>query len=108
MSNDESLFYPNLLKQAKLMQDKITQAQEAARLKTVTATSGGGMVTAVANGAFQLVSLQIDTRIVDPQDMEMLTDLVISAVNQAIAKAQALATEEMASISMDLNLPKIF
>ncbi|MDR2444150.1 MAG: YbaB/EbfC family nucleoid-associated protein [Deltaproteobacteria bacterium] len=108
MSNDETNSNIDILKQARLMQEKIAAAQEAARQKTMTATSGGGMVTATINGACQLVALQIDPVVVDPKEMEMLTDLIISAVNQAIAKAQVLATEELANISWNINLSKLF
>jgi DNA-binding YbaB/EbfC family protein len=108
MSIDESGFNPSILKQAKIMRDKISQAQQIARDKTVTATSGGGMVTATVNGASQILSLQITPQVVDPQDIEMLSDLIISAVNQALAKAQALVAEEVAHVCVDFNLPKIF
>ena len=108
MSIDESSFNPSFLKQAKIMQERINQAQEIARNKTVTATSGGGMVTATANGACQVVALQIAQQVVDPQDIEMLSDLVISAVNQALAQAQAMVAEEVAHICVDFNLPKMF
>ncbi|MDR2456732.1 MAG: YbaB/EbfC family nucleoid-associated protein, partial [Deltaproteobacteria bacterium] len=101
MSADESSFNPSILKQAKLMQERINQAHEIARGKTVTATSGGGMVTVTANGACQVISLQIAPQVVDPQDIEMLTDLVISAVNQALAQAQGMVAEEVAHICVD-------
>jgi DNA-binding YbaB/EbfC family protein len=108
MPEDDAVIDPALLNRAKLMRSKITQAQENARQKNVSASSGGGMVTATASGGGQLVSLQIDPQVVDVQDIEMLTDLVISAVNQALARAQALVAEEMAAICAELPLPKLF
>ena len=108
MSSDEIRFNPSLLKQAKLMQERINQAQEIARNKTVTATSGGGMVTVTANGACQIVSLQISPMVVDVQDIEMLTDLIISAVNQALAQAQGMVSEEVTHMCRDFSLPKLF
>jgi DNA-binding YbaB/EbfC family protein len=108
MSLDESPFNPAFMKQAKLMQDKMAQAQENARKRTVTAASGGGMVTVTANGGGQVVSIQIDPQVVDPQDLEMLTDLIISAVNQALAQAQGMVAEEVAHICVDFDIPKMF
>lgn len=108
MSADDSSYNPGFLKQAKLMQERIFQAQEIARNKTVTASSGGGMVTVTANGACQVVSMQVAPQVVDPQDIEMLTDLIISAVNQALAQAQGMVAEEVAHICVDFNLPKLF
>ena len=107
MSEDDNIIDPALLNRAKLMRSRITQAQENARQKSVSASAGGGMVTATASGGGQLVSLQINPEVVDVQDIEMLTDLVISAVNQALAQAQAMVAQEMAAICDELPLPKL-
>jgi DNA-binding YbaB/EbfC family protein len=104
---DEIPFPPNLIKQAKLMQEKINRVTEETIHKTVTASSGGGMVTVTANGANQLVALKIDKQIVDPNDMEMLTDLILAAANQALAQAQAMITAEMSKVS-GFNIQNFF
>jgi DNA-binding YbaB/EbfC family protein len=83
MSNDDFTQTPNLIKQAQLIQEKMTQLQKETNHKTVTASSGGGMVTVTVNGAFQIVSMKIDKQIVNPDDIEMLSDLIIAATNQA-------------------------
>ena len=108
MSLDETTLNPALLKQAKLMQEKMGQAQENASKRTVTASSGGGMVSVTVNGGNQVVSMQIDPQVVDPQDIDMLTDLVISAVNQALAQAQGMVAEEVAHVCVDFSLSKMF
>jgi DNA-binding YbaB/EbfC family protein len=84
----------------------MAQAQENARKMTVTASSGGGMVTVTANGAGLLASMRIDPQVVDPQDIEMLTDLIVSAVNQALLQAQGMVAEEVAHVCVDFALPK--
>jgi DNA-binding YbaB/EbfC family protein len=106
MPDEETAFSPTLLKRAKLMQERMSQAQENARKRTVTANSGGGMVSVTVNGGGQVVSMQIDPQVVDPQDIEMLTDLVISAVNQAMALTQGMVAEEVARVCADL--PSVF
>jgi len=95
----------NLMKQAQMMQEKIQKAQEEAATKTVEATAGGGMVTAVANGAMEIVSVKIEKEVVDPDDIEMLQDLVTAACNEALKKAQDMMSEEMSKVTGGMGLP---
>ncbi len=76
----------NIMKQAQQMQARIARVQQELELKEVEATAGGGMVTARANGKQQLLELNIEKDVVDPEDIEMLQDLVMAAVNEAIKK----------------------
>jgi len=94
-----------LMKQAQQMQSKMMRVQEELEAKTVEATSGGGMVTAVVNGKHELISLKIEKDVVDPADIEMLQDLVVAAVNEGVRKAQEMAQEEMSKITGGLNIP---
>jgi DNA-binding YbaB/EbfC family protein len=93
-----------LMKQAQKMQEKMMRAQEELASKTVEVTAGGGMVTAVVNGKFELVSLTIEKEVVDPDDIEMLQDLIIAAVNEGVRKAQEMSAAEMSKITGGLNL----
>ena len=94
-----------LMKQAQQMQAKMMRVQEELEAKTVEATSGGGMVTAVVNGKHELISLKIEKDVVDPADIEMLQDLVVAAVNEGVRKAQEMAQEEMSKLTVGLNIP---
>lgn len=94
-----------LMKQAQQMQSKMMRVQEELEAKTVEATSGGGMVTAVVNGKHELISLKIERDVVDPADIEMLQDLVVAAVNEGVRKAQEMAQEEMSKITGGFNIP---
>ncbi len=95
----------NIMKQAQQMQKKMAQVQEELEQKQVEATSGGGMVTAVVTGKQQIVSLQIDPAAVDPEDVEMLQDLVVAAINEAVRKSQEMVQEEMGKVTGGLNIP---
>jgi len=95
----------DLMKQAKAMQARLKQIQEEAASKTVEASAGGGMVTAVANGRMEILSLRIERDVIDPEDPEMLQDLVAAAVNEALRKAQAMMAEEMKQVTGGLGLP---
>ena len=96
-----------LLKQAQEMQAKIAKIQEELGEKTVEATSGGGMVSVVANGRQEIVTLSIEQEVIDPEDKEMLQDLILAAVNDAINKAKAMMNEEMGKLTKGLNVPGI-
>ncbi len=98
----------NIMKQAQLMQQKMARMQEELENRQVEATAGGGMVTAVVNGKQKLLSLKIEQSVVDPQDIEMLQDLVVAAVNEAIKKSQDMAQEEMGRITGGMNIPGLF
>jgi DNA-binding YbaB/EbfC family protein len=95
----------NLMKQAQQMQERVKKLQEEAAGKTVEASSGGGMVTVVANGRQEILSIKIDPSVVDPKDIEMLQDLVTAAVNEALRKSQELMKEEMARLTAGMGLP---
>lgn len=95
----------NMMKQAQQMQRRMAQLQEELETRQVEATAGGGMVTAVVNGKQQLLSLKIDPSAVDPEDVEMLQDLVTAAVNEAIKQSQKLAQEEMGKLTGGLSIP---
>ena len=96
-----------IMKQAQMMQQKMARLQEEAAQKTAEATVGGGAVTAVVNGKNQLLSLTIKKEAVDPEDVEMLQDLVVSAVNEALKKVQTELSAEMSKITGGLNIPGI-
>jgi DNA-binding YbaB/EbfC family protein len=97
--------FGNIMKQAKKMQEQIGQLQQELETKTIEAQAGGGMVRVVVNGKFEIVSLKIEKEVVNPEDIEMLQDLIVAAVNEAIRKAQAMASEEMAKITGGLGIP---
>ena len=85
-----------LMKQAQKMQEKIQKAQEELKHKTIEATVGGGMIKVVFNGAQELVSIEIDKEAVDPEDVETLQDLVLSAVNTGLKKSQEMSQNGLA------------
>jgi nucleoid-associated protein EbfC len=95
----------NMMKQAQKLQSQMMKLQEELADKTVESSSGGGMVTVVANGRQQIVSIKIEDEVVDPQDVEMLQDLVLAAVNDALAKAQEMVSSEMGKLTGGLNIP---
>ena len=96
--------FQKLMKQAQKMQEQMMRVQEELATKTVDATAGGGMVTAVVNGKFEVVSLKIEKEVVDPEDIEMLQDLIVAAVNEGIRKAQEMSASEMSKITGGLNM----
>jgi len=100
--------FGNILKQAQQMHTKIAQLQEEMAGKTVEASSGGGMVNVVINGKQEILSIRIDPEVVNREDIEMLQDLIVAAVNEAIRKSQEMMTEEMKKITGGLNIPGLF
>ena len=98
----------NMIKQAQKMQQDMLKMQEEMEAKEYDATSGGGMVTARVNGKHELVSLTINPEAVDPDDVEMLQDMVVAAVNEAMRKAEAEASQSMAKLTGGLNLGGLF
>src|SRR5690606_24212365 len=94
-----------MMKQVQKMQAEMAKAQEALAEKTVEATAGGGAVTVTANGHQQILSIKIDPAAVDPDDVEMLEDLVLAAVNEALRRSQEMAAEAMAQVTGGLNIP---
>lgn len=97
-----------IMKQAQMMQQKMAKLQEDAAQQTAEAAAGGGAVTAVVNGKNQLLSLTIKKEAVDPEDVEMLQDLIVAAVNEALAKVHADMAEQMGKITGGLNIPGLF
>jgi hypothetical protein len=93
------------MKQAQKLQEKMAKVQEELAAKTVEATSGGGMVTAVVNGKFELMAIRIEKDVVNPDDIDMLQDLIIAAVNEGVRKAQEMASAEMAKVTGGMKLP---
>ena len=95
----------NMMKQAQQLQSKMMKMQEELGERTVESASGGGMVKVVANGKQQIASIQIDKEVVDPEDVEMLQDLVLAAVNDALAKSQEMVSSEMGKLTGGMNIP---
>ena len=94
-----------LMQQAQRMQQQMAQKQAELAEKTVTAQSGGGMVTATVNGAHELLELSIDPDVIDPEDKEMLEDMVVAAVNQAMQQAEEMAQQELSKLTGGMNIP---
>ena len=95
----------NIMKQAKKMQEKMGRLQQELETRTVEAQSGGGMVRVLVNGKFEIVSLKIEKDVVNPEDIDMLQDLIAAAVNEGIRKSQEMASQEMAKITGGLAIP---
>ncbi|MCK4690185.1 MAG: YbaB/EbfC family nucleoid-associated protein [Desulfuromonadales bacterium] len=98
----------NIMKQAQQMQAKIARVQQELESKEVEATAGGGMVAARVNGKQELLSLTIEKDVVDPEDVEMLQDLVLAAVNEAIKQSQEMIKQEMSKVTGGMNIPGMF
>ena len=95
----------DLMKQAQQMQKRMLEIREELANQTVEATVGGGMVTAVVNGQQELRSLRITPEVVDPDDTEMLEDLVVAAVNEALQQSQELMSDEMSKLTGGFKIP---
>jgi len=95
----------DMLKQVAKMQEKMEQLQTELAARQVEGTAGGGMVKVVANGKQEIISIKIEKEVVNPDDVEMLEDLVLSAVNQAREKAAELQAEAMGDLTGGLNIP---
>lgn len=94
--------------QIQQLQQAMAAAQSALAELTVEATAGGGMVTVVANGQQEILAITIRPEVVDPDEVEMLQDLILAAVNQALEKSRALAGEQLGGLTQGLNLPPGF
>ncbi|MDY6832631.1 MAG: YbaB/EbfC family nucleoid-associated protein [Thermodesulfobacteriota bacterium] len=94
-----------MLKQAQKLQAQMMKLQEDLAEKTVEATAGGGMVKATANGRQQITALVIEKEVVDPADVEMLQDLVLAAINDALTKSQEMMNSEMGKLTGGFNIP---
>ncbi len=95
----------NIMKQAKKMQERMMELQEELAAKTVEATAGGGMVSVSVNGKFEILSLKIEKEVVNPDDVDMLQDLIVAAVNEGIRMAQEMAASEMGKITGGMQIP---
>ena len=98
----------NMIKQAQKMQADMLKAQTDLEGKTVETSSGGGMVTVKANGKKEIIEINIKPEVVDPDDIEMLQDLVVAAVNDALKQVDGMVQSEMGKITGGLNLPGLF
>jgi hypothetical protein len=98
----------DMMRQAQALQEKMAKVQEEAGGKTVEAASGGGMVTVVANGRQEIISIKMDPQAVNPQDIEMLQDLVLAAINEALKKSKEMMADEMKGLTGGVNIPGMF
>jgi len=98
----------SIMKQAQMIQNKMAKLQEEAAQKTAESTSGGGAVAVTVNGKNEIISLSIKKEAVDPDDVEMLQDLIIAAINDALKKVQAELSGEMSKITGGMNIPGLF
>ena len=97
-----------MMKQVQQMQEKMKELQDELAERTVEATAGGGMVKATATGGQEIVSISIAPAVIDPDDIDMLEDLVVAAVNEALRQAEDMVKEEMSKITGGLNIPGLF
>lgn len=95
----------DMMKQAQKLQARMLKMQEDLAEKTVESAVGGGMIKVVANGRQQVVSIRIDKEVVNPEDVDMLQDLMLAAVNDALAKSQEMVSSEMGKLTGGLKLP---
>lgn len=99
-----------IMKQAQKMQKKMEEIQAKAAEEVVEATAGGGMVTVKVNGKQEVVSITIEKSVVDPEDVDMLQDLVVAAINEGIKRSKDMVSEKMSSLTggLGLNFPGLF
>jgi hypothetical protein len=97
-----------MMKQAKKLQSKMEKVREEAGQKTVEGTAGGGMVTVTVNGKNEVLSVAIDREVVDPEEVDMLQDLVVAATNQALGRAQEMMEQELSQVTGGMALPGMF
>lgn len=98
----------DLVRQAQMMQKKMAKMQEELNSKIVEATAGGGMVTVKANGAQEIMEIRIEKDVVDPEDVEMLQDLILAAVNDALKRAKDMVQAEMSQLTGGMKIPGLF
>jgi len=94
-----------MIKQAKQVQEQIIKMQEELKEREIETTAGGGAITVRVNGKQELIAIKISPEVVDPDDIEMLEDLVIAAVNEGIRQSQEMVSTEMAKITGGFNIP---
>ncbi|MDI6744867.1 MAG: YbaB/EbfC family nucleoid-associated protein [Thermodesulfovibrionales bacterium] len=95
----------DIMREAQKLQTEMQRMQEESKKKTVEATAGGGMVTVIANGAGQIVSIKIEKDVVNPDDVEMLQDLILAAANEALRRAQEMVNEGMSKLTGGMQIP---
>ncbi|UCG11822.1 MAG: YbaB/EbfC family nucleoid-associated protein [Deltaproteobacteria bacterium] len=95
----------DMMRQAKVLQEKMAKMQEELGEKVVESSVGGGMVQAKANGRQELLSIELEPEVVDPEDIDMLQDLIVAAVNDALRKSQEMVAEEMSKLTGGLKVP---
>lgn len=100
--------FGNLVKQAQQMQTRIQKIQAEMAEKTAEGTAGGGMVTVVANGKQEIISIKINKEVVNPNDVEMLQDLIFEATNQALKNASTMVSDAMSKVTGGLSIPGLF
>jgi len=110
MSKKKRRFKPrggqmDMMRQVQRLQEEMVKAQEALSEETITVTAGGGAITVVMTGQQQVQSISIAPEVVDPDDVEMLEDLVTAAVNEALERSQELAAEQMGALTGGLSIP---
>ena len=98
----------NLMKQAQKMQKQMEEAQAELEASEYTATAGGGAVEVTISGSKEITKIKLDPEVVDPDDIEMLEDLVLSAVNEALKKAEEASSNQMGKLTGGLNIPGLF
>lgn len=97
--------YQKMMKQVQKMQADMVKAQEELAAETVEASAGGGMVTVQVTGALEVATIKISPEAVDPQDVDMLEDMILAATNEALRSAQELANKRMSGITAGLSIP---
>ncbi len=98
----------NIMKQAQKLQERMLSLQNELGDRTVEGSAGGGMVRVVVNGKQQLLSIAIEKEVVDPEDVEMLQDMIVAAVNDGLAKSQQMVSEEMGRLTGGMKIPGLF
>jgi hypothetical protein len=97
--------FGDMMRQAKVLQEKIARMQEELGERVVESSVGGGMVVARANGRQELLAISLEREVVNPEDIEMLQDLVVAAVNDVLKKSQEMAAQEMGKITGGIKIP---
>jgi len=97
-----------IMKQAQKLQSRMAEVQAELGNRTVSAQAGGGMVEAVVNGRQELVSLRIDPEVANPDDVEMLQDLILAAINEALNRSRDMMAQEMAKLTGGMQIPGLF
>jgi nucleoid-associated protein EbfC len=98
----------DLMRQAQMMQRKIAKLQEELGSRVIEASAGGGMVSVKATGKQELVEIRIDPGVVDASDVEMLQDLILAAVNEALTQSRSMVQSEMSKLTGGINIPGLF